>query len=104
MGNVRKYDPVPPPSESLNTSEFPLKLAKLTVNPALKGVKKYRIELANEVRARYLDHPVYGGDWRSLILDFDRKCLGLTKTIEPRSFNITRKILEALSSPRCLYS
>ncbi|CAK9001480.1 Uncharacterized protein SCF082_LOCUS6940 [Durusdinium trenchii] len=73
MGNVRKYDPVPPPSESLNTSEFPLKLAKLTVNPALKGVKKYRIELANEVRARYLDHPVYGGDWRSLILDFDRK-------------------------------
>lgn len=74
MGNdVRPYDPRPPPASSLDPASYPLKLASLQVDPKQKGVKKYRIELPNDIRAKHLEDPVNGGTWRNLVLDFDRK-------------------------------
>lgn len=75
MGKVRPYDPVPPPQEKVTTSDFPLKLAKMTVDGSKKGIEKYVITLSNEIRSMHLDHPVHGGVWRDLIVDFDKKLL-----------------------------
>ncbi|CAK9003137.1 Uncharacterized protein SCF082_LOCUS7617 [Durusdinium trenchii] len=84
MGKVRPYDPVPPPQEKVTTSDFPLKLAKMTVDGSKKGIEKYVITLSNEIRSMHLDHPVHGGVWRDLIVDFDKKfcaaCTPLTDT------------------------
>ncbi|CAK9029503.1 Uncharacterized protein SCF082_LOCUS18814 [Durusdinium trenchii] len=64
MGNdVRPYDPRPPPASSLDPASYPLKLASLQVDPKQKGVKKYRIELPNDIRAKHLEDPVNGGTW-----------------------------------------
>lgn len=73
MGDVRGYDPTPPPAEKLDVNNFPLKLAKLQVDTSKKGLQKYRITLSNETRSAHLSDPINGGNWRNLILDFDRK-------------------------------
>ena len=96
MGDVRKFDPIPPATAPVNTSDFPLKLAKLTVDPSQKGVKKFRVELPNEVRSQYLDHPVHGATWRGLVLDFDKKLLGLYNWYE---FFLQKIVICFLNSP-----
>ncbi|CAK8993069.1 Uncharacterized protein SCF082_LOCUS3343, partial [Durusdinium trenchii] len=76
MGNVRPYDPTPPPVDKVDLSSYPLKLAKLSLNNKAKGIKKYVIELSNEVRGLHLENPLFAPQWRSLIQDFDKKFCG----------------------------
>ena len=73
MGTVRAYDPKPPPAEKVDLNNFPLKLAELKVDNALKGLQKFRISLPNDVRSAHLSDPVHGGNWRDLVIDFDKK-------------------------------
>ena len=73
MGNVRPYDPTPPPVDKVDLSSYPLKLAKLSLNNKAKGIKKYVIELSNEDRGLHLENPLFAPQWRSLIQDFDKK-------------------------------
>lgn len=75
MGSVRPYDPKPPLKGNLDITTYPLKLATVTVDKSQKGLKKYRVSVPNEVRARHLSDPIHGGDWRTLIMDFDSKFL-----------------------------
>lgn len=77
MGNdIRPYDPQPPPPKPVDINDFPLKLAQLSVDRSLKGLRKYKVELPNAVRASHIEDPVNGGAWRGLILDFDKKLPG----------------------------
>ena len=75
LGNVRRYDPHPPAAMELDISKYPLKLATVAKDPAKRGWEAYKITLSNETRALHLDHPIHGGQWRELILDFDRKTI-----------------------------
>lgn len=80
MGNVRAYDPCPPPQERVDLNNFPLKMAELKVDSSQKGIRKYRVMLSNEVRAAHLSDPAHSGNWRSLILDFDKQLLSLASS------------------------
>jgi len=73
MGKVRRYDPNPPEKAEIDSSKFSLKLAALTKDPSKRGWHAWKITLSNEVRSLHLGHAVFGGQWRDLILDFDRK-------------------------------
>ncbi|CAK9078165.1 unnamed protein product, partial [Durusdinium trenchii] len=77
LGDVRQFDPNPPPPEAVDATSFPLKLAHLTVDNNLKGVKKYKVELPNAVRTAHINDAINGPAWRNLVLDFDKKPLGL---------------------------
>lgn len=80
MGDVRAYDPTPPQQEKVDLNNFPLKMAELKVDNSQKGMRKYRVSLSNEIRAAHLSDPAHAGDWRSLILDFDKKLLFLASS------------------------
>lgn len=70
---MRRYDPSPPAEVELDISKYPLKLATVSKDPNKRGWAAYRIELSNEVRSLHLDSPLYGGQGRQLVLDFDQK-------------------------------
>lgn len=73
MGDVRRYDPNPPAKEEVDASRVSLKLAQVVRDPSKHGWNALKITLSNEVRSLHLGHAVFGGQWRDLILDFDRK-------------------------------
>lgn len=75
LGQVRPYDPVPPASEDTDISKYPLKLATVERDENKRGWARYKISLSNELRARYMSDPLFGGQWRDLIADFDKKLL-----------------------------
>ena len=74
--NVRAYDPKPPASSELDISKYPLKLASMTKAAGKRGWSSYVIQLSNEVRARWASDPVFAGEWRSLVGEFDKKFSG----------------------------
>lgn len=82
FGNVRKYEkdpPPPPPGQSdVDPASFPLKLVKLEwdINPGKKGLEKMKLSIPPAIRARYIDDPIYGAEWRDLLTDFDSKQFG----------------------------
>lgn len=75
MGNVRRYDPTPPPPADIDLDKFPLKLVTLETDASKKGWSRYKFSLSNEVRSRHLQDPIHSQQWKDLITDFDRKLL-----------------------------
>lgn len=82
FGNVRAYEPMPPPPpagqrEGFDPALFPLKIVKLDfdLNPSKRGWDKFKLSLPPAVRSRHLEDPVYGPDWAEL-RDFDDKPIG----------------------------
>lgn len=73
--NVRPYDPVPPAAQDVDLSAYTLKLATITKDNSKKGWERFKIAIPNEVRSRYMGDAVHAGQWRDLILDFDKKFL-----------------------------
>ncbi|CAL1147634.1 unnamed protein product [Cladocopium goreaui] len=79
FGNVRPYEPTPPVvqpgSRQFDLSSFPLKLVKLDIDlvSGKKGWARFKVSLPPHVRSRHLEDPVYGAEWKSLMLDFDEK-------------------------------
>lgn len=79
LGNIRPYDPKPPPQPAgkrdVDLNDYPLRLVKVEfdMNPSKKGWHRFRISLPVAVRSRYIDDPVYGEDWKALISDFDTR-------------------------------
>ena len=73
LEQVRAYDPVPPPAQDCDLSKYPLKLASVTKDETKRGWAKYKISLPHDVRSRCMADAVHGGQWRDLILDFDKK-------------------------------
>ena len=59
----------------MDPAAFPLKLIKLDFdqNPKKKGWDKVKLAIPPAVRARHLEDPVFGGEWRDLLADFDMK-------------------------------
>ena len=82
FGNVRPYEPEPPapaPGQrtGLDLSLYPLKLVKLEIdaNPGKKGWSRMKVSLPPSVRSRHLEDPVFGPEWKNLMIDFDEKLL-----------------------------
>ena len=78
FGNVRAYQPSPPPgpgTAEINLSDYPLKLVKLEydVNPSKKGWEKLKISIPPSVRQRHIDDPIHGQEWKDILNDFDDK-------------------------------
>lgn len=71
--HTRRYDPSPPPAESVDLEKFPLKMASISIDASKKGWSAYKIHLTNEIRAKHLGDPVNAPKWKELILDFDSK-------------------------------
>lgn len=75
LGDVRPYDPTTPAMENINLSDFPLKLATITVDREKQGWQRYKVSLSNQVRGLHINDPLHSGQWRELILDFDKRLL-----------------------------
>ena len=75
MGNVRPYDPTAPAAATVDMEKYPLKLAKVAMDPSKKGWERFRVTLSNEVRSMYMDDAIHSPKWKDLVLDFDRKPL-----------------------------
>eukprot|EP00435_Cladocopium_sp_Y103_P058278 s510_g20.t1 len=80
FGNVRAYQPTPPPpqpgvSSEVDLGQYPFKLVKVEydMNPSKKGWDKLKISIPVSVRQRYVDDPVHAAEWRSFLADFDDK-------------------------------
>lgn len=79
---MRAYEeepPAPPPGQKqgVDLNNFPLKIIKLEIdqNPAKKGWNRMKASIPVAIRQRHMDDPVYGPEWRNLMLDFDEKYL-----------------------------
>ena len=59
----------------MDPNKFPLRLVKLEIdpNPGLKGWEKYQISIPPTVRARHMEDPIFGEEWKRLLKDFDSK-------------------------------
>lgn len=80
LGNVRPYEPNPPPpapGREVDPSKFPLRLARVDIDPspALKGWDKYRVSIPPAARARHMEDAIFGEEWKRLLHDFDKKYL-----------------------------
>lgn len=75
MGDVRAYDPSPPPAEEVDLQKFTFKLASVEEDGSKRGWDRYKISLSNEVRKRHLEDPIHSEQWKNLLVDFDRKLL-----------------------------
>ena len=75
LGQVRPYDPVAPPPDDTDITKYPLKLVTVVKDENKRGWARYKISINNELRARYMSDPLFGGQWRDLIMDFDKKLL-----------------------------
>ena len=80
LQGARPYDPNPPAVAEVDIQKYPLKLAQITKDSTKKGWEAYKIVLPNEVRMLHLDDPIHGGDWRNLVLDFDRKSFRIIRS------------------------
>lgn len=78
LGDVRPYDPTPPPSSQLDIQKYPLKIASIAIDSAKKGWGKYKITLSNQIRSKYAEDPIHAPQWKELILDFDQKLLDVS--------------------------
>ena len=78
MGGVRQYDPSAPAAITVDLEKYPLKMAKVAMDPSKKGWERFRVTLSNEVRSMYMDDAIHAPKWKDLVLDFDRKPLGST--------------------------
>ncbi|CAL1173949.1 unnamed protein product [Cladocopium goreaui] len=82
MGDVRPYDPSAPAAAAVDLEKYPLKLAKVAMDPSKKGWERFRVTLSNEVRSMYVDDAIHSPKWKDLVLDFDRKFCGGTPVCE----------------------
>ena len=85
MGDVRPYDPSAPAAAAVDLEKYPLKLAKVAMDPSKKGWERFRVTLSNEVRSMYVDDAIHSPKWKDLVLDFDRKLLGSSSISYPLS-------------------
>ena len=84
FGNVRAYQPTPPPpqpgvSSEVDLGQFAFKLVKVEydMNPSKKGWDRMKVSIPVAVRQRYVDDPIHAGEWRSFLADFDEKHYGV---------------------------
>lgn len=78
LGKVRAYEPKPPPrpeGTGCDPAKYPLTLARLDIDPSpsVKGWQKFRLTIPSSIRARHIEDPVYGQDWKTLLADFDSR-------------------------------
>lgn len=78
MGNVRAYDPDPViPANDVKLTDFVFKLIQVEAGDQNKKnfTDKYIIKVPTNIRSRYSDDVIFGGEWRQLLKDFDQKPL-----------------------------
>ncbi|CAL1163038.1 unnamed protein product [Cladocopium goreaui] len=78
MGNVRAYDPDPViPPDDVKLQDFSFKLIQVEAvagqTDGRKFSDKYKVKVPANIRGRYADDVVFGGDWKELLTDFDKK-------------------------------
>lgn len=76
MGEVRAYNPTPPPTDSeIDVASYNFKVVQVTVDNRKVGWDRFQVKLPAEVRASYYRDIVYGAEWRALMKDFDQRFL-----------------------------
>ena len=79
MGDVPKYDPtVPPAAETFKLEDYEMQITKVKEDRTKKSWDRFSFKIDPETRARWLDDPLYGPEWRQLLSDFDSKFLDTT--------------------------
>ena len=78
MGNVLAYDPDPViPPDDVKLQDFSFKLIQVELvagqTDGKKFTDKYEVKVPANIRGRYADDVVFGGDWKELLTDFDKK-------------------------------
>lgn len=74
--SVPAYDPRPPAeSDAFNLANYQMQITKIKEDPTKKSWERFSFSLDAETRARWIDDPVYGPEWRNLLVDFDSKLL-----------------------------
>ena len=76
MGEVRAYNPTPPPTDSeIDVASYNFKVVQVPVDNRKVGWDRFQVKLPAEVRASYYRDIVYGAEWRALMKDFDQRFL-----------------------------
>ena len=91
-----QYDPTPPAeNENVDLSNYQLSICKVTEDHNKKSWDRYSIKISPETRSRWIDDPVFGTEWRSLLMDFDAKFLvemAKTPITSPRNIQLFSSI------------
>ena len=74
--SVPAYDPQPPDeSDAFKLANYQMQITKIKEDPTKKSWERFSFRLDPETRARWVNDPVYGPEWRNLLADFDSKLL-----------------------------